>query len=94
MTAAARAALPERTCVGCRRRRPATVLVRVVRRGDGSLSVGRTLPGRGAWLCAGSTECLDEAIRRSAFSRAFRAEVAADDAESLRNRLADRAAED
>ena len=92
MTGAARS--PERTCVGCRRRRPTAELVRVVRRDDGSLAVGRTLPGRGAWLCAGATDCLDEAIRRSAFARAFRAKVAAGEAESLRSRLADRAADD
>ena len=47
-------------------------LVRVVAGPDGSLAVGRTLPGRGAWLCAGSASCLEAATRRKAFDRALR----------------------
>ena len=49
-------------------------MVRVVRTPAGSLAVGRTLPGRGAWLHR-SEECIDEAVRRGAFSRALRASV-------------------
>jgi predicted RNA-binding protein YlxR (DUF448 family) len=41
---------------------------------DGDLVVGKG-PGRGAWLCAESVACLDEAGRRRAFNRALRAEV-------------------
>ncbi len=47
----------------------------MVRRPDGSLAVGRALPGRGAWLCAESEHCLDLARRRRAFGRALRAPV-------------------
>ena len=36
--------------------------------------------GRGAWLCRDSPGCLDEAVRRHGFERAFRAAI---DAESL-----------
>ncbi|WP_407650263.1 DUF448 domain-containing protein [Actinomarinicola tropica] len=61
--------------MGCRRRAPQHELVRIVRRVEGSLEVGRTLEGRGAWLCAGSTACLTAAARRNAFARAFRAPV-------------------
>ncbi len=50
-------------------------MVRVVRLTDGTLAIGRTLPGRGAWLCAGSPECVAEARRRRAFERAFRGPV-------------------
>jgi len=35
--------------------------------------VGRTLPGRGAWLC--SLACFDTAVRRKGFQRAWRTEV-------------------
>ena len=52
---------PQRTCIGCRRTGPADTMVRVVRLGDGSLAPGRTLPGRGAWLCRDSTACVDQA---------------------------------
>ena len=46
-------------------------MVRVVRLGDGSLAPGRTLPGRGAWLCRDSTSCVDLAEKRRAFERAL-----------------------
>ena len=42
------------------------------------LQAGRTLPGRGAWLCAGSPACLQRAARRGALSRALRAPVSAE----------------
>ena len=42
------------------------------------LQAGRTLPGRGAWLCAGSPSCLHRAARRGALSRALRAPVSAE----------------
>lgn len=49
--------------------------MRVVRTAEGDLAEGRTLPGRGAWLCDGSQACLDLAVRRRAFTRALRAAV-------------------
>ncbi|MET0727940.1 MAG: YlxR family protein [Acidimicrobiales bacterium] len=42
---------------------------------DGTPVMGRTLPGRGAWLCAGSLTCLRQAAKRNALSRALRAPV-------------------
>ncbi|MFZ6004939.1 MAG: YlxR family protein [Actinomycetota bacterium] len=72
------AARPVRTCVGCRRKAPQGELVRVALGPDGLLSISRTLPGRGAWLCAGSLQCLRLAARRNALSRALRAPVSAD----------------
>ncbi|MCP9209386.1 YlxR family protein [Streptomyces sp. HD1123-B1] len=65
-------ACPERTCVGCRDRAAKKDLLRIVavegvcvpdRRG--------TLPGRGAYVHP-TRVCLDLAVRRRAFSRAFR----------------------
>ncbi len=66
---------PVRTCIGCRRRAPQHELVRFVVTADGEVREGRTLPGRGAWLCR-SPACLALAIRRRAFARAFRRPVA------------------
>jgi len=65
--------------------------VRIVRSDDGSLAVGRTLPGRGAWLCADTPSCLDLALRRKAFGRAFRAPISDGAPESLRALLHKRA---
>jgi predicted RNA-binding protein YlxR (DUF448 family) len=87
MADAARRHAPERTCIGCRRKSGPAGLVRIARRSDGSLAVGRGEPGRGAWLCAGSPACFDAAVRRRAFGRALRAEAPAHELAWLRERL-------
>jgi predicted RNA-binding protein YlxR (DUF448 family) len=71
--------------VGCRRAAPVAELVRVVRTEDGGLAVGRSLPGRGAWLCAGSASCVEKAAPR--LSRALRGDVRAGAVERLRAML-------
>lgn len=67
--------VPLRTCIGCRTTLPAVELVRVARAADGTLNPGRTLPGRGAWLCPGSPTCLDTAARKGGFDRAFKTRI-------------------
>ncbi|MEO3977363.1 YlxR family protein [Streptomyces sp. CAU 1734] len=65
-------ARPERTCVGCRERAAKTDLLRIVAVGDECVPDDRgTLPGRGAYVHP-VTVCLDLAVRRRAFPRAFR----------------------
>ncbi|HZG97260.1 MAG TPA: YlxR family protein [Nocardioidaceae bacterium] len=68
-------ARPVRTCIGCRERASASDLVRLVAQGDGTTSVvpdpHHRAPGRGAHLHP-ATSCLDLAVRRRAFARAFR----------------------
>jgi len=66
---------------------PADTLVRVVRRADGSLLVGRTLPGRGAWLCRDSAVCVESAQKRRAFERALRAPVGVGAVDRLKQEL-------
>jgi len=51
------------------------------------LSVDRQGHGRGAWLCRGSLRCLDDAVRRHGFERAFAAPVPAGDLQQLRVHL-------
>jgi len=63
----------------------------VVRTPDGGLAVGRGLPGRGAWVCAGSVACVDLAGRKQAFSRALRGRVTDAGIATLRSYLAERA---
>ena len=78
---------PIRTCIGCRASGPGgrawsgwSAWVR-------SLAVGRTLPGRGAWLCRDSASCVDRAAKRGAFGRALRCEVGSAQVERLRSAL-------
>ncbi|TCC66157.1 YlxR family protein [Kribbella pittospori] len=62
----------ERTCIGCRKRSgPADLLRMTVSGGLVLPDPDRRAPGRGAHLHP-VTECLDLAVRRKAFPRAFR----------------------
>ena len=65
-------ACPERTCVGCRKRAATYDLLRVVAVEGACVPDPRgALPGRGAHLHP-DPGCLDLAVRRRAFPRAFR----------------------
>ncbi|MFD7440705.1 YlxR family protein [Streptomyces sp. NPDC059909] len=65
-------ACPERTCVGCRERAAKSELLRIVAVEGACVPDHRgTLPGRGAYVHPASV-CLDLAVRRRAFPRAFR----------------------
>jgi predicted RNA-binding protein YlxR (DUF448 family) len=61
--------------------------VRVVRTAEGTLAVGSTLSGRGAWLCGGTGDCLALALKRRALGRALRANVGAAALQELRDRF-------
>lgn len=74
--------------MGCRRKVAVTELVRVVRREDGSLAVGRDLPGRGAWLCRGSAPCVEAATHKGRWSRALRGPVREGAVEEVAGELA------
>ncbi|MBF4765991.1 YlxR family protein [Nocardioides islandensis] len=75
---------PVRTCIGCRQRTAKSELLRVVAGAgaDGQPAVcpdpGGRAPGRGAHLHP-TTECLDQAVRRRAFTRALRVTVGLSD---------------
>ncbi|MCD0453623.1 YlxR family protein [Actinocorallia sp. API 0066] len=74
----------QRTCVGCRVRAARADLLRVVAVGGVLVPDPRKrLPGRGASLHP-ELGCLEQAIRRRAFSRALRLEAAPDSSGLLR----------
>nr|WTA00658.1 YlxR family protein [Streptomyces sp. NBC_00857] len=75
---------PERTCVGCRERAAKNDLLRIVVIEEQCVPDQRgTLPGRGAYLHP-ALNCLDLAVRRRAFPRAFRVQGPLDSAELRR----------
>ena len=76
--------VPERTCVACRLRQPKRNMVRVVRDGQGAVSVDSTgkRSGRGAYLCK-RRECWALAVRRNALSRELKATIGATDRSAL-----------
>jgi predicted RNA-binding protein YlxR (DUF448 family) len=83
---------PIRTCIGCRRRAAKNELLRVVAGSDAggqpviSPDPNGRAPGRGAHLHP-TSECLDQAVRRRAFTRALRVTVTLSDV-PLREHLA------
>ncbi len=72
--------VPIRTCVGCGQKKERGALFRVVvleQEGEGGGEGGEVVPdvsgaspGRGAWLCGPG--CVEAAVKRKAFGRAFR----------------------
>ena len=63
----------------------------MVARPGGRLEVGRSLAGRGAWICAGSAlACIDVAAARKAFARALRTEIPPTAVEGLKTTIAGR----
>ncbi len=68
--------IPERTCVGCRRKGPKWDLVRVSRLPDGRVEVDPDyrLPGRGAYVCY-NEDCVLAARKRRALNRTLRTQV-------------------
>ena len=77
-----------RTCVGCRDRFSRASLVRLVRAPDGQVLVDRWLraPGRGAHLCY-ERECIELAVKRKAFARAFQWPTQAFEVDELANEI-------
>lgn len=64
-------------CIGCRARAPQTDLIRLVLQTDPiriAVDEGRALPGRGAWLHP-QTDCLERAVKKSAFAAAFKQKI-------------------
>jgi len=72
-------ATPERTCVGCRRKRGQDELVRLVASHGRVVKARPGAPGRSAYLCPEET-CLEAAEKKRAFARAFRGPVTLDPA--------------
>jgi uncharacterized protein len=68
--------LPERTCILTRELREPHDLIRFVLSPDGEIvpDLKRSLPGRGAWLCADRAS-VEAAAKRKLFARAFKAET-------------------
>jgi predicted RNA-binding protein YlxR (DUF448 family) len=49
--------------------------------------VDRHGAGRGAWLCRDSIGCLEDAVRKHGFERAFKASIDAGDLQQLQTHL-------
>src|SRR5262245_44761838 len=85
-------AVPIRTCIGCRRREPATEMVRLSIQAQTGESVGqveltgRSRSGRGASVHP-RPACLETGLRPEVLSRAFKQKVTIRDAKDLLERI-------
>ena len=77
--------IPMRMCIACRTSRPKRELIRIVKTGEGSVEVDQTgkVPGRGAYICS-RIECLENAYKSKALSRALDMNMTPEMLESLR----------
>ncbi|KDR95205.1 hypothetical protein SAMN02745945_00424 [Peptoclostridium litorale DSM 5388] len=78
---------PLRKCVSCQERSDKKTLVRIVKTKEGEvfLDPSGKANGRGAYIC--SLECLEDAIKKKALSRAFGIEISDETYEKLREDL-------
>ena len=83
-----------RTCVGCREESRRREMVRIARKPDGDVVIdpsGR-VPGRGAYVCA-REECVREARKRDALSRALKVRVPSEAYDALLEMIIERSGE-
>lgn len=75
---------PQRSCIGCRTVRDKRDLVRVVHTPEDrfALDPKGKVPGRGAYVCP-DPACVQSAVKRKGFDRAFRQAVPRDAVEAL-----------
>ena len=84
-------AAPERTCIGCRRKRAQAELVRFTLDHGRVVPAGSGSPGRSVYVCP-EERCLEAADKRHAFARAFRGPVTVDP--TVRGAVARRASDE
>ena len=79
---------PERTCIGCGEKRTKRELLRIVRTPEGDILPDLTgrMNGRGAYICR-NADCIDLAVKKHGFERAFKMPVSADTAARLREEV-------
>ena len=70
---------PQRTCVGCGRKRPPAEMLRIASRSGAAprLDENAKAPGRGAYLCY-ALDCAHKAWKKRAFERALKLKVPLD----------------
>lgn len=76
--------IPERMCVACRKVRPKSELIRIVRAPEGTIGIdfmGKAA-GRGAYICDDEA-CIRKCIKQKSLGKVFKCEVGDDVYDSL-----------
>lgn len=68
--------IPQRTCIGCKCKKPKKKMIRIVRTPDGKIIIDETgkKSGRGAYLC-GDVKCLDIAFKENSLNKSLKQDI-------------------
>ncbi len=69
--------MPQRTCLGCRAKRPTDEMVRICLVQGGRLAASASSTGRGVWICRNKA-CFEAAKVRGKVERALKTKLVAD----------------
>ena len=77
--------IPQRTCIGCKCKKPKKEMIRIVRTPDGKIIIDETgkKSGRGAYLC-GDVKCLDIAFKGNSLSKSLKQDIPLQTLDELR----------
>ena len=78
--------IPMRKCTGCGEMKEKRQLVRIVKAPESVDTTGKK-PGRGAYICKGSPECLKKARKAGRLERAFSCKIPEQVYERLENEV-------
>ncbi|MCD6419909.1 MAG: YlxR family protein [Synergistetes bacterium] len=80
--------VPERTCIGCREKKPKRELIRIVRTPEGKVFFDPTgkASGRGCYICP-SLSCLKKALKGNRLSNVLKIEITEDTKKRLQEEL-------
>lgn len=80
--------MPERTCIGCRRKGEQGEFLRVARLAEGRVVLldGRQPMGRSAYVCP-DRKCIEEAMKKGRLARTLKQAITEPEIEELRKEL-------
>jgi predicted RNA-binding protein YlxR (DUF448 family) len=82
---------PQRTCMGCNEKKDKNLLIRIVKKQNGEISIDRTgkKEGRGAYICD-DEKCLEKLIKSKRLERIFEMSISQEIYDSLRGVIIDK----
>lgn len=82
---------PQRTCMGCNEKKDKNLLIRIVKKQNGEISIDRTgkKEGRGAYICD-DEKCLEKLIKSKRLERIFEMSIPQEIYDSLRGVIIDK----
>ena len=83
--------IPQRTCMGCNKKKDKKDLIRIVKNKDNIINVDKTgkLEGRGAYICD-NIECLEKVIKSKRLERVLEIKIDDEIYNNLRGVICDK----